>query len=249
MKIIKVPYNKKIQSIFDTIILVIGYGGLTLIILSILELDWVLFLIGILVTFPASWFLWKTMTMQILIWTKDFIEIRGIIKIDGRGFSIRFNDNVTRLTFKEIHYFKLDTNNNLVIKPQRGNSITIEKEYFNWYALLKKLPSSKLLDNQIPEFLNKTYKNLTTCKICGKIALSENECLSCRSDSFSKKSKADYLTELEYIKEEQLELFCTDDEFEKVNLFLNEDDGFELDKTWKPIVTEQEVTEFSKKNY
>jgi len=71
MKIIYVPYSKKVQSIIDSIITTLAVFGITIMILAFFRLDWKAILIGGIIAIPASILIWKTMTLQILIWTKD----------------------------------------------------------------------------------------------------------------------------------------------------------------------------------
>ena len=53
------------------------------------------------------------------------------------------------------------------------------------------------------------------------------------------------------MKEEQLDWFSAMDKEKKVDFYFQEkadDNVFELDKNWKPIVTEEEVIAYSKEN-
>lgn len=249
MKIINVPYSRNVQSVVDIVILAFAMSGIIIMILSIFQLDWKTFLVSSLITIPTSVFLWKEMTLQILIWTKDFISINSISDIDSKGFTINNNQKSLRLDWDEIKYFKLDQNSNLLIEQNKGKQIKIEKDYFFWYALLQKTPSSKLINSQIPDYLNRIFEDLKTCPVCGKIALGQEKCLSCKSLTFNNELKEEFANEYEYIKDEQLELFCTDDKHEIVNFYLDDDDGFEIDKRWKPIISEKDVIEYSKENY
>lgn len=53
----------------------------------------------------------------------------------------------------------------------------------------------------------------------------------------------------DYLKENQLELFAILDRDNKFEGFYEETDGFEMDKNWKPLITETELFEYSKNEY
>lgn len=248
MKIIKVPYTRKVQSKLDIVIQLFALSGIALMIVSIFNLDWITFLVGVIIGIPTSFFLWKTMTLQLLIWTTDFVSIKGVTDIDEKGFILNNNKESTRVLWSEVKYFRLDLEENLVVEQINGKQIKIDQKYNNWYLLLKQIPSSKQEDLKIPELIRKTFNNLKTCQVCGSIALQKEKCLSCSARVFNNELKEEFKSEMEYIKFEQLELFCTDDKYEKVNFYLDEKDGFEIDENWNPIVSEKEVLEFSKEN-
>jgi len=248
MRIIKVPYSKNIQTIIDNVVSLLAITGITLIIFSIFKLDWEAFLVGVSITIPTSFYLWKVMTFQVFIWTRDFIIIKGIRNLDSSGFTIYGNLKSSRLNWNRVKKVSLDNDCNLLIDQNGGKQIKIDQEFSHWYYLLKNIPKAKLKDSQISDFLEEVFKDLTTCKICGSIAFHKEKCLSCKSVSFNEQMKEEFSDEFEYIKSEQLELFCTEDKFEEVNFYLEEDDGFQLDKNWSPIITKKEVIEYSKKN-
>jgi len=249
MKIIRVPYSKNVQSILDSIITTIAVCGIVFMILAIIKLDWKAFLIGGIITIPTSIYTWRTMTLQILIWTKDFIQIKIIQDVNDMGFTLYHNEKETKIHWEDIRNIELKDDNFILVRLKNGKEIKIDNEYSRWYSLLKKIPSSKLESKKIPYFLERVFSNLETCKICGSIAMNKKKCLSCGSDCFNNELKEEFKNEIDYIKSEQLELFCTDDKDEKVEFYENEKDGFERDKNWKPIVSEKEVIEFSKINY
>jgi len=249
MKIIKVPYSKNVQSILDSIIIAIAVCGIFFMILAIIKLDWKAFLIGGIIGIPTSIFTWKTMTLQILIWTKDFISIKIINEINDKGFTLNQNQKKINIQWEDVQNIELENEKNLLVKLSKRKEIRIDDEYFRWYSLLKNIPKSKLKSSKIPQFLEKTFNNLETCKVCGIIAFNRKKCLSCRSNCFNQELKKEFESEVEYLKSEQLELFCIDDKNGKVKFYEDENDGFERDENWKPIVTEKEVIEFSKINY
>jgi len=217
-------------------------------ILAVLKLDWRAFLIGGVIGVPTSIFAWKTMTLQILIWTKDFINLKVINDVSAKGFTLKDFQKERKINWDDIKNVELQNEQVISVRLLNGKEIKIDNEYFRWYSLLKNIPASKLKSTIIPDFLERTFKNLKTCKVCGSIAMNSQKCLSCRSEIYDQELKEESKTEIDYIKSEQLELFCTTSKHEKVDFYEEEKDGFERDKSWKPIISEEEVIEYSKKN-
>lgn len=249
MKVIKVPYSNRTQSFLETMLTILVVCGITFMIVAIFKLDWKVFLIMAMITFSIGMLLWKIMTLQILILTRDFIEIKIITDIDDYGFTLYHNQRERRVYWKKVSSIHLKKNRILLIRLKSLKEIKIDHEYYRWYALLKKISNSKLKTTEISEFLEKTFRNLSTCKVCGSIAANHTKCLSCGSDCFNDKLGEEFENETAYIKSEQLELFCTMEREEKIDFHEEAKDGFEKDKNWKPIVTNEEVIEYSKTNY
>ena len=98
-------------------------------------------------------------------------------------------------------------------------------------------------------FVENLFKNLKTCPFCGLIAFYNGECLSCFCDlHLYEVLKEDYSGIEDYIQDEQLEIFATYDKNEKFNDFKIKDLLFEQDENWKPLVTKQQVLQYSKEN-
>lgn len=245
MRIIHVPYSNKVQSIIDTLISSVAACGFTFMGLAIFNLDCKLFLIGGLIAIPLSVFLWKMMTLQILFWTNDFITIKVINEINDQGFQLSENKKKTIFHWADIQSVSLEDEKCILIKFINKKELRIDNTYYPWYLLLQKIPSSKLESLQISHFLEKTFSNLKTCKVCGSIALKNETCLSCGSETFNQSHKEEFENEIAYNRSEQLELFSTIGKNENVDFYEDENDGFRRDITWKPIVTEKEVLKYS----
>ncbi|MFT5618149.1 MAG: hypothetical protein ACI85I_001380 [Arenicella sp.] len=154
-------------------------------------------------------------------------------------------NKVFKVLWKEVNYCKLNSERNLIIEPIGNSKIIISKSSINWLSLLKQIPQSKQIDPQIPDYLAETFSDLKTCQVCGYIAYKNSECLNCRTKKFDKV----FETEIEYMKEEQLDWFSAMDKEKKVDFYSEEENTvFKLDQNWKPIVTEEEVIAFSKEN-
>ena len=71
----------------------------------------------------------------------------------------------------------------------------------------------------------------------------------CASDVWRDELKSDYETEEKYIIENQLDEFATMDKTEKFGNFVLKDTFFKQDPHWKPLVTKEQVLEYSKNEY
>lgn len=142
-------------------------------------------------------------------------------------------------------------NQEIKLIAKNGKDLEINSKFSNWYFFIHNIPS-RLRNNKIDHFNKNLFLDLSTCLVCGTIAFKNNKCMSCGSISYDEAKKdanyEEFKTELDYLKNEQLELFETLEEGEKVEFYLDEDPLFKLDKNWKPIVTEAEVIQFSKEN-
>lgn len=93
------------------------------------------------------------------------------------------------------------------------------------------------------------------CEICGFISVDKetHECQICVSKEWNDKLMTGYAGKEEYIKEEQLFWFSTESSFEKVNFYLPDGEknevNFPKSGNWKPLVTEKEVIEYSRKDW
>ncbi|MFK7950185.1 MAG: hypothetical protein AB8G11_21525 [Saprospiraceae bacterium] len=248
MKIVRLPFGSKTYSFLHSLFHIIGTIAFISIIVTLLHGTWSEFFICLIIYLPVGIYDWLFLTDKILFLPKHKIEIQFITKIDKYGFTIYcYGDNIeTRYEWQFIEYCKLNDANNLIIKPikKQENIIKIDSE--RDFELLSCIPKSKLLDNQIPDFIHQVCSNVTNCKVCGTIAVWSNKCLSCASDVYNAETHDEFENEIDHLKEEQLELFSADDKVEKVDFFNEEETFFERDKNWKPLVTEAEVIAYSK---
>lgn len=94
-----------------------------------------------------------------------------------------------------------------------------------------------------------------TCEVCGFVSVDKKThvCQMCVSEKWDEQRMTGYADKQEYIEEEQLFWFATESATEKVNFHLPEGEKnkkqFLKDENWKPLVTEQEVIEYSRKDW
>jgi hypothetical protein len=248
MKVIDVPYGKNVQRMINKISPIIFGISSILAILSLFNLNWIVFVISLLISIVIGIYYWNILTMRLLIRTNDFAFIRIIAKVDNYGFVLYdpLKGKEHRFEWNDMEYFKLGEHKRLTIKPLKGEAFNLTQQMDNWYLLLSKIPNSKLLDTEIPDFLNTIEQEAKLCKICGLIALHRGQCLSCGSEPFNKKEH-NFANEKTYLKEQQLEVFSMDNDKEKVDFY--KPSFFKKDETWRPLVTESEVIAYSEENY
>ena len=87
------------------------------------------------------------------------------------------------------------------------------------------------------------------CRTCGLKAVKDGECKECYSHDPSQELDEEYPNYEAYLREQQMERFSTFEKDEEFGDFKPESDFFEVDPDWKPIVTKEEVLDFSKKEY
>jgi hypothetical protein len=177
-------------------------------------------------------------------------SIKNILQIDNiskTGFEIYKSNKKQTINWNDVISVYLDKNKTKLIVTLKNKKLQIPKNSINWYKLIRSIPF-KYADFDF-DYVEKLFKSLTTCEICGAIANRNNECLSCGSESFDFKKHSDFKTKNEYIKENQLELFAILDRDDKFEGFYEATDGFEIDKNWRPLISETELIEYSKKEY
>jgi hypothetical protein len=167
-------------------------------------------------------------------------------RVNKTGFRIVKGTSVKQLYWRDIQWINFDNEKfRLILKEKRR--IEIDKKTQNLYLLLKSIPFGyKDFDY---DYINSYFSGLSTCVVCGLIALKDSKCLSCGCTTWTNELEKDYSNYEEYIKANQLEIFATMERNEKFSDFKIIDKNFEFDSNWSPLVTKTEVLEFSKKEY
>lgn len=179
---------------------------------------------------------------------KQFISLPQIIyNITETGFDLSKNNKKQTIKWNDIKTVYLDKSKTKLIIALEKKKIQIPENSINWYMLIRSIPA-KFTDFDFDHF-NKLFDSLTVCEICGAIAKKNNECLCCGDESFDFKKHTGFKTQNDYIKHSQLELFAILDKGDKFEGFYEATDGFEIDKNWKPLITEAELIEYSKNKY
>ncbi len=181
------------------------------------------------------------------IWIKlSANKLTYLSTVDMSGFTIIKNDKQFSYSWMEFNDAAFDkTKQKLRLKGRKN--IAIKKSLGNWYNLLKTIP--RTFPGLDYNYIDGLFKDLQTCKVCGMIAANARECMYCASDVWRDELKSDYETEEKYIIENQLDEFATMDKTEKFGNFVLKDTFFKQDPHWKPLVTKEQVLEYSKNEY
>jgi len=188
----------------------------------------------------------------------DKNQIEEVKDVNNLGFTINYKEdlifynwqNVTSIKLKS-HFAEKRTIKTIGLSFRFSDSkkkLNINNHFTNFYYLLRNIPNGyDLMDYNFVESL---FKNLKTCSFCGLVSYYNGRCLNCicSLDFWTEEQKEDYPTIEDYIKEEQLELFATYSRSEIFNEFKMISLSFEQDKNWKPLVSKQQVLQYSKEN-
>jgi len=168
------------------------------------------------------------------------------VDLDRDGFSMRGLVGLRKYVWRDFTHAQIDDEiSTLILNGNKKIEITADSHQF--YLLLRSLPQGYAgLDySKITEF----FANLKPCKICGSIAVQDDACLECATPVYDPEFDVDFSSEAEFIKDNQLSWFCLTDEEVPFHDFKHEYDGFDLDPHWKPIVSKQDVLDYSKKYF
>jgi hypothetical protein len=95
-------------------------------------------------------------------------------------------------------------------------------------------------------FVKRYNSTLTTCEVCGYIAIERNaiECQYCGSYTWEKEKQiGDYLNKTDWLVDEQLFLFSLPVD-EELRFFTPETiEGFIKDENWTPVISESQLNE------
>lgn len=183
------------------------------------------------------WFFFQNRSIEKQI--NKTLEKIIFLKSDKKGFIIEFNDDreTIKANWNDFDDIKLSNENVSIIKNKKIVHI-IDDSYLGWYQFIQDVPIG--FDSYDYIFVEQFFNNLKGCQICGLLALKNDKCLACGSEVWNKNLLELFNSEVEYIKEEQLDMFepCEDDP-----ILLNNDpeSGFKSDPNWIKVVTELEL--------
>ncbi len=242
------------QKLVDQLLVGLLVVGGCVFLFSLSSSQWMVAGISVLLAFGSYFFLHYRIKNRVTAFSKKIMgQMEFVKEISPTGFKVfKLDDQSTALhQWRDISQVVLKNETDLVFKFQNNKEKVFATSTIGYYNLLKNIPQEKLLESNIKKYQQTTFENLRTCPTCGYIAYKKTNCLSCRTDSFETAMYVDQMNKAEYLKEKQLEYFCTEVKGEPVEFYpkKKEDDIFEFDKNWKPIVTKEEVIEFSKQEY
>lgn len=129
----------------------------------------------------------------------------------------------------------------LIISLKDKEQLVFPADYDGWYALIRQVPLSTYA-NFDEKIVEKIYGKLESCKICGAIAVTHGTCQNCYNDRYRSIWAEEGIREIDYIKEEQLSYFATDEEGEAIDFSL---EFFDRAIDWELLVPEEEILEYS----
>ena len=183
------------------------------------------------------------------------MKFKPIISIeDKNGFILYLADKAVRkIKWTEIDSIELAGRQKLQLLFRDKSVLSIqEKEYEGWLSLVRAIPENMPVNNALSSYKADRFSNLSCCKVCGKIAVKNDECLNCITDTYEKYCKdaedfgGEIKTERAFIKENQLDWFTGFIDGSKVDFYAKEilyDDC----PGWAPSVTAFEVIKYEKK--
>jgi len=178
----------------------------------------------------------------------DHFDAKIIGEITQTGFtygSIQAQNSITWIDVREVDIRTkiFSEDKTLHFTLTNGKQISLDTSYLNWHLLLKRIPEWISTSQELESFRTEIFSHLSSCKICGKVAVYHQKCLSCHNSVYEKIPTGTYANEAAYIKDEQLFLFAPDAKGEPIDFYADDEDGFERDESWRPLVTQEEVWE------
>lgn len=167
----------------------------------------------------------------------------GEISFNEEMESVFSDKEILWADLKSIQFSK--SKDDVNIQLNNGEHFHLPSDTSGLVSLFKNMPAS--VANSDKEYLEQIYAELSSCKVCGNIAVWQNQCNVCHSDQHDVKDN-NPAVELENIKEEQLQLFATYEENEAIDWEFHLDPHFKRDPNWKLLVNEEEIMAFSREN-
>ncbi len=168
--------------------------------------------------------------MRNIFYKKLTSELTEIKLIEG-GFSINkpFRAKPKLFDWKKINSVQFSENWNEVVFEKVGKKIGLKNNYIGWYEFIQNVPTKfKEFDF---DYVSELMNSLKTCRVCGIIAVRENECIVCKTTTWNNEMIEN---ETEYIKSKQSELYSklikNGIEIKKL---AEPEHGFKADKNWE----------------
>ncbi|MGC4102865.1 hypothetical protein [Ferruginibacter sp.] len=185
---------------------------------------------------------------------KKLMKFRPSISVtDASGFSIFEADNVVKkFHWKDIDKIELTGSEVLKLYFKDTSMLTMwKRDYTGWLALIKTAPATLPVNDAFAKYKDEYFSNLSCCKVCGKIAVKNDECPNCIADTYEKYCKdmesdgEKIQTEREFLRENQLDWFTAFIDEGKVD-FHSKEILYDDCPNWTPLVTAAEVIQYDK---
>jgi hypothetical protein len=165
---------------------------------------------------------------------------------DNRGFIVQ--ELLGPKTYKWSDFKHVELRNELKEIELIGKKKKVLEDFMNgYYLLLRKLPSGLAGSDSLK--IQTFFDSLSTCEICGLIAVEKDYCLSCSYDVWSEELEEYFSDKDTYIKKGQLDVFSIEKPNQPYHDFTTPTLGLDKDPNWNPKVTREEVLKYSAENY
>lgn len=145
-----------------------------------------------------------------------------------------------RIFWKDIEQAKFDLKSlslQLKVRNKRSPIKLNPSTHGGVYQLLKAVPA--FIDFNHKDVIE-LFRQMQGCKVCGSMAVYQELCQCCLSESWNEELRDEYDNEESYIKECQIDIFEVDED-EEIDLNYDEDHIFKKDSSWKLLVAEEEL--------
>jgi len=174
---------------------------------------------------------------------KHYMELLGELKIDDLVVS----KNDEKFDLKACHRVEFDADYKSASFYKHGPSVqempwcTFTSQQPNYYLLLKQLPKT-LLTKEQSDYIDSFFASLCPCDICGHIAVYEDSCKYCYSETWETERDKDlYADDTAYIKDYQLYIYI--DEFDLIKE-KESDTSFEKSERHKILFNYKELVDY-----
>lgn len=166
------------------------------------------------------------------------IEIStNIIEINiDKGFQIHNPKSKIRSEYKWSDFESIILTNEKKIDFKYNSQIILElhkSKTNNWHEIILSIPKEIKMNSALESEKIKIKNQLSSCQICGRVAVFSNNCLNCGNLSVEKHSLeyGKYQSSEEYIKENQE--YWLRQENGEIDLNFDEPNVFKRDENWK----------------
>ena len=250
MKRIKIPFNKKTVSK-----LTLGIGWLFIIVYvgfrwGIANINWIVITLGLSIIMIIFWVSELVEKHDIVLVPKDVFEQKEIEEMNSKGFSFVREGELEKILWKQIVEVDIldneqthinPTRRSLKFKLEKNRTFLLEHDFTNWFQLIQLIPKYCKVSLSFKKYTEDLFSNLTTCEICGRIAVYNEECLSCGCGVYNSLVDKQFKNKTDYIRYHQIGLINSY-EGEEFSFFVDNDNVFKMDLDWAPIVSIKNIT-------
>ena len=180
--------------------------------------------------------------------TKTYIA--DILAVDDEKITYVLSDKGTKsekvILWQNIHEVELnDAKNTLTFTTVGEEPFTIDDSVDNWFLLLKNIPRHYIYFDHA--YVENLCAQLQPCEVCGFVAVHNNTCQACYEAPWTPSKK--YPVKEDYLRASQLDVFASPTPEEEPSFDLIDSRAFERLPNWQPLISKEELREFSREEY